>query len=88
MINQLKKRYFDNINKRHGFSKPQRIEIWKDKDHVCNKCLKVVKEKEFDIDHILPIAIGGTNNISNLQILCKACHGDKTRSEQEQGYCF
>ena len=40
----------------------------------------------FHIDHIKPLSIGGNNDISNLQILCKGCHNSKTRSEQEQGY--
>ena len=86
MITQLKKRYFDNINKREVFSTPKRIELWKNKQHICNKCCKTVSAKLFEIDHIKPICIGGTNDISNLQILCKGCHKVKTSDEREQGY--
>jgi 5-methylcytosine-specific restriction endonuclease McrA len=32
-----------------------------------------------DIDHILPLADGGTYEPSSLQLLCKECHKDKTR---------
>jgi len=87
MITQLKKRYFDNLNKRHHFSAEERINLWKSSTNKkCAKCLKAIKAKEFEIDHIKPVSIGGTNDFSNLQILCKACHNDKSRSEQEQGY--
>ena len=87
MITQLKKRYFDNINKRRVFSQKERIELWKSKaNNTCQKCLKNVKVNEFEIDHIKPLAIGGTNDESNLQILCQGCHKNKTSDEQEQGY--
>ena len=87
MITQLKKRYFDNINKRHVFTQKERIELWKFKaNNTCMKCSKPVKAKEFEIDHIKPIAKGGSNDVCNLQILCKGCHKVKTSEEQEQGY--
>jgi hypothetical protein len=43
------------------------------------------KKKKYEIDHIKPLASGGTNQIDNLQALCKACHQDKTANEHEQG---
>jgi hypothetical protein len=49
-------------------------------------CDNIVKSKDFEIDHIKPISIGGSNEIDNLQILCKECHTEKSRGEQEQGY--
>lgn len=30
------------------------------------------------VDHILPLSRGGTNNPANLQTLCKSCHDTKT----------
>lgn len=34
-----------------------------------------------EVDHIVPLARGGTNEESNLQALCKACHSAKTARE-------
>jgi len=82
----LKKRYLDNVNIRRVFKMSERIELWKTKDHHCAECYKDVKATKFEIDHIRPLALGGTNEIDNLQILCKPCHIEKTRHEQEQGY--
>ena len=31
-----------------------------------------------EVDHITPLAQGGTNDWHNLQALCKACHSRKT----------
>ena len=30
-----------------------------------------------EVDHIVPLAKGGTNAPGNLQLLCKSCHGTK-----------
>ena len=86
MITQLKKRYYDNINIRHTFTSKERVELWKLSNNKCQCCNKKVKSDNFEIDHIKPLSIGGTNDIDNLQILCKACHKIKTSGEQEQGY--
>lgn len=31
-----------------------------------------------EVDHILPLRRGGTNDLTNLQTLCKSCHSRKT----------
>jgi len=44
-----------------------------------------MKCEKYIIDHIVPLASGGTNDISNLQPLCKDCNKKKTIEENEQG---
>lgn len=34
-----------------------------------------------DIDHIVPIFLGGLSNIENLRLLCKTCHDEKSKRE-------
>ncbi len=38
------------------------------------------------LDHIRALANGGNNDLSNVQVLCVACHGDKTKQEKANGY--
>ena len=34
------------------------------------------------VDHVVPLGLGGTNEESNLQPLCQACHNRKTANEK------
>jgi 5-methylcytosine-specific restriction enzyme A len=46
-------------------------------NHQCQSCGKTHQESALEIDHILALAAGGTNDISNLQTLCKTCNNRK-----------
>ena len=41
---------------------------------------RICRKPSEHIDHIIPVAKGGTNERSNLQMLCSVCHGKKTYS--------
>jgi 5-methylcytosine-specific restriction enzyme A len=48
----------------------------------CVACGNIYPDHMLHIDHITPIASGGSVwDIDNLQVLCKACHGEKTINE-------
>jgi hypothetical protein len=53
-------------------------------DGCCQVCGLVLKDS-YEVDHIVPRAAGGSNQESNLQLLCMKCHREKTSSEQENG---
>ena len=40
-------------------------------------CGKTNEETELNTDHIIPLAKGGSNDISNLQTLCRSCNQKK-----------
>jgi 5-methylcytosine-specific restriction endonuclease McrA len=45
-------------------------------------CEMLFNEGGWDINHILRVALGGTNAIENLEALCKNCHGVVTANER------
>lgn len=42
-----------------------------------NKCLKCGAESGLALDHVLPKSKGGSNRVSNLQVLCHKCNNEK-----------
>tara|TARA_Y100000992_G_C21235969_1_gene478064 strand:- start:455 stop:898 length:444 start_codon:yes stop_codon:yes gene_type:complete len=47
---------------------------------TCNKCNQKLNHT-FEVDHKLRLEYGGTNEVSNLEALCRECHGQKTSFE-------
>ena len=45
--------------------------------YQCQSCGQTNVETELTIDHIVALAHGGSNDISNLQTLCRCCNGKK-----------
>jgi hypothetical protein len=65
--------------RRQFFSTSFRLTLFLKRKGTCASCYqKIDAGKAWDIDHILPLALGGTNEPENLQILCKPCHQSKT----------
>ena len=52
---------------------------------LCQPCLKNNRVTEFNaIDHIIPKAKGGTDELSNLQCICNECHKQKTSTQDNR----
>lgn len=55
-----------------------RFEILKRDDYRCQMCGITAKDgARLEIDHIHPVSKGGSNNTSNLQVLCRDCNAGK-----------
>jgi 5-methylcytosine-specific restriction endonuclease McrA len=44
------------------------------RDHCCQMC---GTEERLTVDHIVPRVLGGTDSMSNLQVLCGSCNSSK-----------
>ncbi|ELA08748.1 nuclease [Moraxella macacae 0408225] len=60
-----------------------RGEILARDNYTCQMCGRVGCRLE--LDHIVNIAVGGTNDPINLQALCHTCHTQKTQFESGGG---
>jgi 5-methylcytosine-specific restriction endonuclease McrA len=65
------------------FKSPRNIEPWK-RDAVLERdghaCVKCGCPRELQVDHIRPVAKGGTSMIANLQTLCALCNQEKGKT--------
>lgn len=64
--------------KRESLTKDERFELIRCQNYKCNLCLNPFGSSSFEIDHIVPLEQGGTNDLINLQGLCDSCHIFKT----------
>ena len=45
--------------------------------HQDGRCLACGKKKKLTADHVVPLSVGGSDDISNIQGLCKPCNSSK-----------
>lgn len=59
-----REKWFSNNNSNHGW-------------YTCISCGKNFRKGDIDIDHIIPQNHGGTDDLDNLQCMCKHCNRSK-----------
>ena len=47
----------------------------------CVNCHKTFKKKDIDIDHRIPKRKGGTDDLWNLQPMCRSCNRSKNKNQ-------
>lgn len=66
--------------KRPALSKRLRYEILRRDAHTCRYCGASAPDVKLVIDHVVPVALGGTNDETNLVTACSNCNGGKGSS--------
>lgn len=72
-----------NKARRKKYSTTTRKMLYNKYDGVCQLCGKKLTLKEMTLDHIVPLACGGIDDVSNIQIACKQCNWLKADSLPE-----
>ncbi|MBD2256549.1 HNH endonuclease [Pseudanabaena sp. FACHB-2040] len=67
-------------SKRISIPKAVRQYVFERDSYQCKGCGKTSSEAQLTIDHIIPLAQGGPDDISNLQALCSTCNQRKKHS--------
>lgn len=68
-------------NKRTPLSPRLRFQILRRDGYTCQYCGKTGKDSELEIDHVIPVSRGGTNDEGNLQVACRDCNRGKMADE-------
>lgn len=65
------------MGERKGLSKKTRFEVFKRDKFTCQYCGRMSPDVILEIDHIKPVAEGGTNEMINLITACRDCNRGK-----------
>ena len=74
---------------RKSFGKIERDALYKTQGGKCMYCGRKVARDLFDVDHKTPFSRGGSDRLSNLQLLCRTCNtrkGDMSDGEFRKRY--
>lgn len=61
-----------------AISKRLRHEIFRRDNHTCQSCGAKAPHVKLQPDHVIPVALGGSDDPSNLQTLCEDCNSGKS----------
>lgn len=70
-----------NQSERKSFSKKERYEIFKRDNFTCQYCGQEAPDVILEVDHIKPLAEGGSNSLTNLITSCRDCNRGKGARE-------
>lgn len=77
-----------NRPRRQAFTSTERAAyldvLYKRQQGRCIACRRTMPKDVFHIDHIVPVAEGGTNEVRNLQLLCPRCNTRKGRRPNDE----
>ncbi|WNM74331.1 HNH endonuclease [Gordonia phage Thimann] len=64
-------------------SKRLRYEILRRDNHTCRYCGATAPDVPLTVDHVVPVALGGADDPSNLVTACRDCNAGKTSSSPD-----
>lgn len=70
--------------RRHGVSKGRRYRLMSRDGFRCQLCGVGAKDALLELDHIVPLCKGGSNDDANIRTLCYECNIGKRIAEQER----
>lgn len=72
-----------SIELRKGIQPKLRYSVLQRDKFKCVLCGRDAKDDRLEIDHIVPVVAGGTNDINNLRTLCAECNKGKMLVEEK-----
>jgi 5-methylcytosine-specific restriction endonuclease McrA len=63
---------------RREFSAKTKVAAYERSQGRCEGCGAALQTARFHYDHVLPDALGGEPTLENCEVLCRACHDEKT----------
>lgn len=73
------------MDKRKSHTKGQKIDVLHANSGLCHWCEKTINpaREDFEIEHVIALAAGGTDEVSNKRPIHIDCHKEKTRGDRK-----
>jgi len=81
MPEDMKSQIIGSDGRRTSISLKKRIFVLERDNYTCRKCGRKASEGRLEVDHIIPVSKGGTDELNNLQTLCFECNRGKGGEE-------
>ena len=81
MPESMKSQVIGSDGRRTGIGLKKRILVLERDNYTCRKCGRKASEGRLEVDHIVPVSKGGTDELNNLQTLCFECNRGKGGEE-------
>lgn len=66
-----------------ALSKRLRYEVLRRDNHACRYCGATAPEAKLTVDHVVPVALGGSDDASNLVTACVDCNAGKSSASAD-----
>ncbi|MHB2165659.1 HNH endonuclease [Alsobacter sp. R-9] len=67
------------IQRRRSISTRERLDLFLAAHGRCQRCgWSLTPGVRWEVDHVIPLALSGRDDIDNMQVLCVPCHSGKT----------
>lgn len=66
-----------------AISKRTRYEVLRRDDHRCRYCGAAAPDVKLTVDHVVPVALGGADDPTNLAAACRDCNAGKSSSNPD-----
>lgn len=64
-------------------SKRLRYEVLRRDNHACRYCGRSAPDVALTVDHVVPVALGGSDDPGNLVTACRDCNSGKSASSPD-----
>ena len=65
-------------------SKRTRYEVLRRDNHTCRYCGAAAPDVKLTVDHVVPVALGGSNDPTNLVAACRDCNAGKSSTSPDE----
>lgn len=66
---------------RRALTQKEKLSVLLSQQGKCAACKERFALVDLEFDHVLPIALGGSNDLANFEALCGPCHRAKTAGD-------